>query len=191
MNLVFATNNPYKLAEIKQIITNEIQILSLNDINCHDEVPETKDTLEGNALDKARFIYKKYNINCFADDTGLEIDALNGKPGVFSARYAGPNKSFADNMNKVLLEMDKITNRKACFRTVIALIINGNEHLFEGEICGSLLNKPRGKGGFGYDPIFLPENSTKSFAELTAEEKNNISHRKLAIDKLIAFFNNL
>jgi XTP/dITP diphosphohydrolase len=183
--IIFATNNKHKLEEIKRIINNKIKILSLEDIKCFEEIPETGNTLDANALQKARFIYDKYNINCFADDTGLEIEALNGDPGVYSARYAGEAKSFDDNMNKVLDEMDGMSDRKACFRTVIALIIDGKESLFEGRVEGTILTLKQGTNGFGYDPIFKPSGYDLSFAQMNAEQKNSISHRFFAIDKMI------
>lgn len=185
--LIFATNNAHKLAELKGAVQGKIAIAGLSEIGCAEDIPETADTLEGNALQKARFIYEKYGKDCFADDTGLEIDALQGRPGVYSARYAGEGKSFEDNMNKVLEEMQGCTDRHACFRTVIALIIQGEEHLFEGKVCGTILTEKHGSKGFGYDPIFQPEGYSLTFAEMPFEEKNRISHRGRAVQKLTEF----
>lgn len=187
MQLIFATNNPHKLFEVKSIPNSHIEVLSLKDINCNDDIPETANTLEGNALQKAHFVYDRYKQNCFADDTGLEIKALNDRPGVYSARYAGEKCNFNDNMNKVLMEMNGLNNRKACFRTVIALILNGKEYLFEGKVDGEILKEKRGLDGFGYDPIFQPNGFNKTFAEMETEEKNSISHRGLSIQKLVDF----
>ena len=186
--LIFATNNAHKLHEVSALLPNKI--LSLNDINCYDDIPETADTLEGNALQKARYVYKKFGIDCFADDTGLEVEALNNAPGVYSARYAGEQKNPQDNMNKLLTELADKENRNARFRTVIALIINGKEYLFEGEVRGVIEREKRGTEGFGYDPIFTPEGFDKTFAELPLEVKNNISHRGRAVAKLTEFLLN-
>ena len=185
--LIFATNNAHKLTELKGAVEGKISIAGLSEIGCTEDIPETADTLEGNALQKARYIYKKFGKDCFADDTGLEIEALGGRPGVYSARYAGEGKSFEDNMNKVMEELQGITNRNACFRTVIALILKGEEHLFEGKICGTILTEKHGSQGFGYDPIFQPEGYTITFAEMPLEEKNRISHRGRAVQQLTAF----
>ena len=190
MKLVFATNNKYKFEEIRVLLKDHISLLNLNDINAVEDIPETHDTLEENAAEKARYIYSKYHINCFADDTGLEIDALHGAPGVYSARYAGKNCSFEDNINKVLRNMKGMVNRDACFRTVIALIINGEMKLFEGKVNGKILTEKKGTNGFGYDPIFLPEDYDKTFAEMELTDKNKISHRTKAIIKLIRYLNN-
>jgi XTP/dITP diphosphohydrolase len=187
MELVFATNNPHKLAEISHLLDGKIRLLDLKDIGCAEELPEDQDTLEGNASQKAWHLYEKYGYNCFADDTGLEIEALNGEPGVFSARYAGPARSAEDNMDKVLSLMDKINNRKARFRTVISLVLEGVETRFEGVVEGQILESKRGEGGFGYDPIFKPDESLLSFAEMPLPEKNKISHRARAIFKLVEF----
>lgn len=187
MKLVFATNNKHKLEEVLKIISKDFEILSLKDINCFEEIPETQDTIEGNASQKAQYIYDKYNINCFADDTGLEIDALNGEPGVYSARYAGERCTFDDNIEKALKKLKGVSNRKAQFKTVISLIIDGKEHQFTGIIEGTLLKERRGTSGFGYDPIFLPKDYNKTFAELSSEEKNKISHRGKASRKLADF----
>ncbi len=187
VELIFATNNKHKLHEIRQILKNRLTIKSLSEIGFNEDIPETNPTLEGNALQKARYIYDRYHTNCMADDTGLEIEALGGKPGVYSARYAGEKCSFTDNMNKVLDEMAEKTNRKAKFRTVIALIWDDREYLFEGEIIGVITPEKQGTGGFGYDPIFLPDGESLTFAELPLEHKNKISHRGLATEKLISF----
>lgn len=184
MKLVFATNNRHKLEEVRAILGNSIQVLSLNDINCHDEIPETAETLEGNALIKARYIYENYGCNCFADDTGLEVDALNGEPGVYSARYAGNNNDSEANMHKLLQNLTGKNNRKAQFRTVIALIINGEENIFDGIVKGSISETKKGDSGFGYDPIFIPEGFSESFAQMTSEQKNSMSHRYRATEKL-------
>jgi len=191
MQLVFATNNLHKIEEITAIIGKQINILSLKDIHCFEEIPETKETIIENALEKAEYVNSKYGFNCFADDTGLEIEALNNRPGVYSARYAGENRSFENNMNKVLIEMKAIEKREACFKTAIALIINGEKHFFEGIINGTILKEKRGTNGFGYDPIFMPNGYNKSFAELSAKVKNEISHRALATNQLIDFLKKL
>lgn len=184
-NLVFATNNQHKLVEVKAILEPDFKILSLSDLNCNDEIPETANTLEGNALLKARHIYGKFGLDCFADDTGLEIETLGGEPGVFSARYAGEENDATKNMNKVLNLMVNKENRNACFRTVIALIQGNDIMYFEGKINGRISHQPVGESGFGYDPIFIPDGYDKSFAQLSSAEKNTISHRALAINKLI------
>jgi len=187
MKLVFATNNAHKLQEIRQLVDSSIQLLCLNDINCNDDIPENQETLEGNAAEKSFYIFNKYGLNCFADDTGLEIDALNGEPGVYSARYAGEERSSEKNMNLVLEKLDKIKNRKARFRTVISLVIDGREFQFEGIVNGLILEEKKGKTGFGYDPIFKPDESHHSFAEMPMDEKNKISHRGRAVRKLVEF----
>ena len=187
MKLVFATNNQHKLQEIKRVLGDSIELLSLSDINCFEDIPENQDTIEGNAAEKSFYIYNKFGFNCFADDTGLEIDALNGEPGVYSARYAGEEKSAENNMNKVLAQMVKIKNRKARFRTVISLVIDGREVQFEGVVEGQILEEKRGKTGFGYDPIFKPDESQLSFAEMPMDEKNEISHRGRAVRKLVEY----
>ncbi len=187
MKLVFATNNQHKLQEIKQLLDDSIGLLDLNDINCTDDIPEKQETLEGNASEKSFYIFNKYGMNCFADDTGLEIEALNGEPGVYSARYAGEERSAENNMNLVLEKLYKIKNRKARFRTVISLVIDGHETQFEGVVEGNILEEKRGKTGFGYDPIFQPNESVSSFAEMSAGEKNKISHRGRAVQKLVVY----
>ena len=191
MKIVFATNNQNKLQEIKSLVPNNINIISLNDIECHDELPENQLTLEGNALEKANFIYSKYGCSCFADDTGLEIDALNGDPGVYSARYAGLECLAEDNMNKVLNKLNGIKNRKAKFRTVIALIIDGHEYLFNGECLGEITKNKIGLDGFGYDPIFLPIYSELTFAQMDKTEKGIISHRGISVRKLVDFLSEI
>lgn len=187
MKLVFATNNEHKLKEISQLLDGKHEIVSLSEIDCHNDIPEDHDTLEGNALQKARYIKEHFGYDCFADDTGLEIEALDNRPGVYSARYAGPAKDSRENMMKVLREMEGVTNRNACFRTVIALILDGQEHLFEGRVDGKILTEQHGEAGFGYDPIFQPEGFRVSFAEMPMDEKNKISHRGRATQKLVEF----
>ena len=184
MKLVFATNNRHKLDEVRAILGNKIEILSLNDIDCHDDIPETADTLEGNALIKARYIHEKFGVDCFADDTGLEVEALNGEPGVYSARYAGEDCNPEANMYKLLQNLTGENNRNAQFRTVIALIINGEEKLFNGIVKGTISREKMGNAGFGYDPIFIPEGFSESFAQMTSEMKNSISHRYRATEEL-------
>ncbi len=187
MKLVFATNNQHKLSELQAILGNKFQLLSLQEIGCNEEIPEEQDTLEGNASQKAWYVFNKYGYNCFADDTGLEIDALGGKPGVYSARYAGSSKDPEKNMEKVLKKLAKIKNRHARFRTVISLVINGVEEQFEGEIEGEILTERRGEEGFGYDPIFMPTGYQDTFAEMDMNVKNRISHRGRAVKKLVEF----
>ena len=184
MKLVFATNNKHKLQEVRDILGNRVEILSLKDIDCNDEIPETGTTLEENALIKARWISEKYNCNCFADDTGLEVDALDGAPGVYSARYAGEDCDSEANMLKLLQNLTGKTNRTAQFRTVIALIINREEYLFDGVVKGSISTEKMGEAGFGYDPIFVPQGYDLSFAQMGSEAKNSISHRYRATEKL-------
>ena len=186
--LVFATNNAHKLDEISAILGEKVELLSLKDIHCDIDIPETSDTLEGNAMLKAEYIYEHYGLDCFADDTGLEVEALNGEPGVYSARYAGGEGHKAEaNMQKLLQNMQGIQNRKAQFRTVICLITNGKKHLFEGVVKGEIIKEKRGDSGFGYDPIFMPQGYEQTFAELGNETKNKISHRALAVEKLCRF----
>ena len=187
MKLVFATNNPNKLKEVKEILPNTIEVLSLKDIQCFDEIDETETTLEGNAQLKADYITQKFGYNCFADDTGLEVEVLNGKPGVYSARFAGTPSNSENNMQKLLAELENKSNRKAQFRTAVSLNINEEKFLFEGICKGEILTKKQGEKGFGYDPIFKPENHTTSFAEMSSVEKNTISHRGVAIERLVAF----
>jgi len=187
MKLVFATNNQNKVNEIKSLLGEGVEILSLKDIGCNEELPETQETLEGNALQKARYVADNYNVNCFADDTGLEVDSLNGAPGVYSARYAGEQCTAEDNMTKILSELEGKENRKAKFRTIVALILNGKEHSFEGKIDGSITRSKSGSDGFGYDPIFQPNGFDITFSEMSMAEKNAISHRGKAVAKLVAF----
>lgn len=190
--LVFATNNSHKLKEVSAILGNKVELLSLNDINCHDDIPETADTLEGNALLKARYIYDKFGVDCFADDTGLEVEALNGAPGIYSARYAGGDGHDSEaNMRKLLVELSDKENRKAQFRTVVALILGGKEYLFEGIVKGEIKQEKKGGEGFGYDPVFTPEGYSQTFAELGDEVKNQISHRSRAVHKLCEFLNSI
>lgn len=187
--LVFATNNQHKLDEVSQILGDKIELLSLKEINCDTDIPETADTLEGNALLKAEYIYKNYGINAFADDTGLEIEALHNEPGIYSARYAGEEKNSQANMLKVLDKLEGISNRKAQFRTAISLILDGKSYLFEGIVKGRIIHEKRGDSGFGYDPIFIPDGYDKTFAELGNDIKNKISHRAMAVNKLSEFLN--
>mgnify|MGYP003290043714 CR=1 FL=1 len=185
MKLVFATNNRHKLDEVRAIVGDRVEVLSLSDINCTDDIPETADTLQGNALIKARHIYEKYGFDCFADDTGLEVEALNGAPGVRSARYATDGHDFAANNRKLLRELEGVTNRKARFRTVISLIRSGVEQQVEGIVNGHIATEEAGCGGFGYDPLFIPEDKSVTFAEMTADQKNSISHRGRAVAELV------
>ena len=191
IELVFATNNLHKLGELSRLAGDKFQLLSLKDINCFDDIPETADNLEGNAAIKARYIWEKFRRSCFADDTGLEVDALNGQPGVYSARYAGEVQDSKANMAKILREMSGKSNRMACFRTVICLIIDGKECFFEGIVNGQLLSERRGTEGFGYDPIFVPDGFEQTFAEMDLDVKNKISHRGKATEKLLDFLKRL
>lgn len=187
MKIVFATNNKHKLEEVSKMLKDTYELISLEDIGCHEEIPEEQPTIEGNALQKARYIKEHYGYDCFADDTGLEIKALDGRPGVYSARYAGEAKDSEANMQKVLNELENTDERSACFRTVIALIFQGQEHLFEGKVEGEILRERHGSAGFGYDPIFRPEGFQESFAEMDLTAKNKISHRGKAVEKLTEF----
>ena len=187
MKLIFASNNPNKLKEIKEIIPTKIKLLNLRDIKCFDDIPENEKTIEKNAIFKANFIHVKFNVNVFSDDTGLEVSALNGEPGVYSARYAGEEKNTGKNIEKLLFKMRNIKHRKARFKTVIALYLNKKLHLFEGIVNGEILNHKKGLNGFGYDCIFKPNGYDKSFGELPLEIKNRISHRAIATKKLINF----
>ncbi|AOR26889.1 non-canonical purine NTP pyrophosphatase [Formosa sp. Hel3_A1_48] len=189
IQIIFATNNQNKLKEVQAQLPDEIKLISLKDIGCYEDIPETQNTIEGNAIQKANYIKMKYNKDCFADDTGLEVMALNGAPGVHSARYAGPEKNSKKNIEKLLLSLDKTANRSAQFKTVIALHYKGELIQFEGICKGEITRTAKGSGGFGYDPIFKPTVKDKTFAELTLKEKNEIGHRGIAIAKLIAFFN--
>ena len=190
MKLVFATNNLNKLKEVQEILPSSIELLSLKDINCFDEIEETETTLEGNAHLKADYITQKFGFNCFADDTGLEVESLDGKPGVYSARFAGEPSNSENNMHKLLVDLETKTNRKAQFRTAVSLNINEKKFLFEGICTGEILTKKQGEKGFGYDPIFKPEGFNQSFAKMTSEEKNKISHRGIAVQKLVEFLSN-
>ena len=186
--LVFATNNVHKLEEIRAILGDKVEILSLNDIDCHADIPETADTLQGNAALKAQYIYENYGLDCFADDTGLEVEALNGAPGIYSARYAGGEGHDSEaNMKKLLSEMQDKDNRRARFRTVICLIEGGKEHFFEGIVNGSIIRERKGGAGFGYDPVFMPDGYSETFAEMGNDEKNKISHRARAVQKLCEY----
>ncbi|NHN24885.1 non-canonical purine NTP diphosphatase [Flavobacterium jejuense] len=187
MKLVFASNNKNKIAEIQQMLPNTISILSLEDIGCYEDIPETASTIEGNAILKANYVTEKFGYNCFADDTGLEVNALNGDPGVYSARYAGEQKNADDNMKKLLEGLENSSNRKANFKTVIALNINNNQHLFTGIAEGIITKEKTGNQGFGYDPIFQPNGLDKTFAQLSMKEKSTYSHRAKAINQLILF----
>jgi XTP/dITP diphosphohydrolase len=196
--LVFATQNKHKIEEINHVLnmkvfqeqTRQWNIIGLAEIGCFEDIPETSDTLEGNALQKAKYVLDNYGHDCFADDTGFEIDFLGGKPGVYSARYAGPQRNFDDNIHKVLEELKDQKNRKSRFRTVIALLLDSKQYFFEGRIEGSVIHEKRGTGGFGYDPVFVPDGYNKTFAEMGLDEKNQISHRALAVKKLIEFLKN-
>ena len=185
--LIFATGNQHKVREIRRMIGEQFTIKSLKDIGCEEDIPETSPTIEGNALQKARYVVEHYQLDCFAEDTGLEVEALNGEPGVYSARYAGPARDAGANMEKVLDKLQGQTNRRARFRTVIALIRDGQEYTFEGIINGQITSAPQGSAGFGYDPIFIPDGEVRSFAEMSMEEKNAISHRSRATRKLVDF----
>lgn len=187
MKLVFATNNKHKLEEIVKILGDRYEIVTLSEIGCLEDIPEEQPTLKGNALQKARYVKQHYGYDCFADDTGLEVEALDHRPGVYSARYAGPAKDSKANMRKVLKEMEGVQNRSACFKTVIALILQGREYCFEGKVEGEILGGPQGEAGFGYDPIFRPCGYTQSFAQMPMEEKNRISHRGRAVEQLAEF----
>ena len=187
MRLVFATNNQHKIKEVTHLLPAELQLISLKDIESEDDLPETGVKLEDNARQKARYVHDKFGVDCFADDTGLEIEALNGRPGVYSARYAGPACIAEENVQKVLTELQGVQNRKARFRTVIALYLGDQEYIFEGSIEGRITESPAGSNGFGYDPVFIPEGEQRTFAEMSLEEKNRFSHRSNAIRKLSDF----
>lgn len=187
MKLIFATHNSNKAFEIQKLLPEHFQILTLNDIDFQEEIPENEPTIEANSAFKAQFIFNKFNLNCFADDTGLEIESLNGKPGVHSARYAGEERNSDANINLVLEELKGVENRNARFKTVITLIIHGEQYQFEGIVDGTIIKEKRGSNGFGYDPIFIPENETRTFAEMNLSEKNKYSHRARALEKMIAF----
>ena len=187
LKICFASNNAHKLSEIRQIIGEQYQVLSLQEIGCHDELPEEQDTLEGNSRQKAEYVWQHFGLSCFADDTGLEVFALDGEPGVYSARYAGPQRSSPDNIALLLQNLQNKPDRRAQFRTSITLILNGQFHQFDGIVTGEITEPPVGNIGFGYDPVFRPDGYSQTFAEMSAAEKNNISHRGRAIQKLIAF----
>ncbi|MDH6309103.1 XTP/dITP diphosphohydrolase [Dysgonomonas sp. PFB1-18] len=189
--LVFATNNAHKLEEVREVVGDKFNILSLQDIGCHEDIAETGETLEENALIKVRYVKEKYGYDCFGDDTGLEVEALNGAPGVYSARYAGDGHDAKANMKKLLHELNGVENRRACFRSVIALISDGKEYLFEGRIDGDILTEEHGTAGFGYDPVFRPIGYKYTFAELGMDVKNEISHRALAVKKLCEFLDKI
>ena len=199
-HIVFATNNAHKLSEVRQMLDGIVEVLSLADIDCHDDIPETANTLEGNALQKAQWVFTRYGYDCFADDTGLEVDCLNSAPGVFSARYAGEGHNDNANKRKLLADMKDAANRQAQFRTVVALIeakprednndVDSETHCFEGIVRGQLLEKERGAAGFGYDPLFVPDGHSMTFAQMTAEQKNAISHRAMAVAKLVDYLKN-
>ena len=191
MELIFASNNRHKLEEISKIVGNAFTILNLKQANCEGEIPETGTTLEENALQKAHWVYSRTHKNCLADDTGLEIDALNGAPGVYTARFAGDDCSPEDNIQKTLRLMKDKTNRRACFRTVIACIIDGEEYLFEGMVEGEIATEKMGDGGFGYDPIFIPKGFSQSFAQMPLDQKNSMSHRGRATAKFVEFLKKL
>jgi XTP/dITP diphosphohydrolase len=190
MKLIFATHNKNKAFEIQKLLPNTFQVLTLDDLNFHDEIPENEPTIELNSAFKANFVFNRFEENCFADDTGLEIEFLNGRPGVHSARYAGIERNSDANMNLVLREMLNAENRKARFKTVITLILNDKQHIFEGIVNGTIISEKRGENGFGYDPIFIPENESKTFAEMNLSEKNQFSHRARALEKMIHFLTN-
>ncbi|MDO4217808.1 MAG: RdgB/HAM1 family non-canonical purine NTP pyrophosphatase [Bacteroidales bacterium] len=185
--LIFATNNSHKLQEVNSMLEGIVSVHSLKEMGLEGDIPETSPTLEGNALQKATWVWERCHQDCFADDTGLEVDALDGRPGVYSARYAGEHCSFDDNVNKMLREMEGVTNRKACFRTVVCLIENGTPRYFEGRVDGKILTERYGEQGFGYDPIFMPDRFAVSFAEMPLEVKNRISHRGRAISQLVDY----
>lgn len=189
MQIVFATNNSNKVKEVQSLIPNHIKLLSLEDINCFEDVPETQNSIQGNAIQKATYIKEKFGFDCFADDTGLEVDILNGAPGVFSARYAGEQRNDSDNMNKLLNALEIKTNRNAQFKTVICLKINNKQHTFTGICEGEITKTKQGKNGFGYDPIFKPNGYDKTFAEMDLDIKNTIGHRGKAVMQLVAFLN--
>jgi XTP/dITP diphosphohydrolase len=191
VSLVFATNNQHKLREIREITGNALRITSLSDLGLDTDIPENQETIEGNARQKARFIYEKTGMDCFADDTGLEIASLDGRPGVYSARYAGEGCSFADNVRKVLKEMQGIEDRRACFRCAICLIYKMNEYIFEGRVEGEITQSPSGADGFGYDPVFRPDKQSQTFAEMPPYLKNGLSHRGRAVQKMLQYLNRL
>lgn len=188
IRICFATNNKHKLYEVREALASKIDIVSLDDIECFEELPETSETIEGNSLQKAQYVLDHYQVPCFADDTGLEVEALNGAPGVYSARFAGPQKNSEDNIDLLLRKLENSDNRKARFRTVMTLVgVGDGPHFFEGIISGSILPSPRGDAGFGYDPVFQPDGFNRSFAEMDIKQKNTLSHRSIAVQKLMRF----
>ncbi len=187
MEIVFATHNKHKLFEVSKMLPNNVLLISLDDINCTADIPETSDTISGNAIQKANYVKTNFKRDCFADDTGLEIDSLNGAPGVYSARWAGENCSYQDNVDKTLIQMKGKKNRNARFKTVIALVLNNETHLFEGIIKGEITEQPSGDSGFGYDPVFKPKGYSQTFAEMPNDLKNKISHRAIAVNKLVSY----
>lgn len=186
-SIVFATRNPGKIQEVRQLLNDKVEILGLEDINCEEILPETRPTIAGNALEKAQFVHTNYKVDCFSEDSGLEVEALNDEPGVYSARYAGPAHDDEANMSLLLANLKGIEDRQARFRTVIALILDGEEHTFEGTVEGHIIHHKKGRNGFGYDPIFMPQGHNRTFAQMSPEEKNEISHRGKAVNKLIGF----
>lgn len=190
MKLCLATNNRHKIEELQAILGNKFELVTLEEIDCFDEIPETQPTMEGNSLQKAQYVYDHYGVNCFADDSGLEVDALGGEPGVYSARYAGEERSHAKNIEKLLANLEGVEDRSAQFRAVITLILDGKINQFEGIVRGKIIDELRGNGGFGYDPVFVPEGYDKTFAEMTMDEKNPISHRGRSVAKLVEFLSN-
>ena len=190
-SIIFATSNPHKISEVQKILSGQYHIQPMSEIGCHEDIPETSPTIEGNALQKARYLHQNYQVDCFSEDTGLEIDALNGEPGVITARYAGPQRDSIANMELALQKLGDTDNRSARFRTVIALILDQKEYTFEGIVEGQIARQRSGDGGFGYDPVFVPDGFDKTFAELPVEIKNQISHRARAVEKLVQFLKNL
>ena len=190
MKLCFATNNAHKLEEVRKILNGKFEIVGLHDIGCEEELPEERNTIEGNSLQKAEYVFYHFDISCFADDTGLEVEALNGAPGVYSARYAGAQRNSEDNIDLLLKNLEHAENRKARFKTVVTFIRSQEIHQFEGIVEGTILKERRGKGGFGYDAVFLPDGFQKSMAEMSMEEKNKISHRARAMEGLVEFLTN-
>lgn len=190
MKLCLATNNRHKIEELQAILGNKFELVTLEEIGCFDEIPETQPTMEGNSLQKAQYVYDNFGVNCFADDSGLEVDALGGEPGVYSARYAGEERSHAKNIEKLLTNLKGVEDRSAQFRAVVTLIIDGEINQFEGIIRGKIIDELRGNGGFGYDPVFVPEGFDRTFAEMTMDEKNPISHRGRSVAKLVEFLAN-
>lgn len=191
MQLVFATHNPNKLQEVSALLPSSIHLIGLDELGCHDEIDETATTIEGNAQIKSDYVAQRYDINCFSDDTGLEVFALGGAPGLYSARYAGEQKNAQDNMNKLLAELENHTDRSAQFKTVIALNLNGQQHLFTGIVRGTIIDEKRGEQGFGYDPIFVPEGYEQTFAQMNTSEKAALSHRGKAVQQLVAFLSSI